>query len=139
MRGFTLLEVLIAFVIAATALGAFAQAGTTSLQSLQATARTEEALSRARSRLALALHGAPLQPGTQEGDDGGGFRWRVQVQPVASLPPRSLGGRGARRQLQVQTVLYAVSVELAWTDGAAGTGARRTMRLETRQVASMLP
>jgi general secretion pathway protein I len=134
MRGFTLLEVLIAFVIAALALGVLSRSGLASLQSLQATARYDEALARARSRLAIALQAAPLVATDQQGDDGGGYRWRVQVAPVASAAPRPLGTRGARRQLLVQTTLYAVSVRVWWDDGSG-----REVRLETRRVASVLP
>lgn len=134
-RGFLLLEVLIAFVIAALALGVLSQSGLNSLRSLQAAGRYEEALARARSRLALAVHGAPLAALDQQGDDGGGFRWRVLIAPVASTPPRPLADRGPRRQLRVQTVLYAVSVWVWWSDGE---GPRREVRLDTQHVASVL-
>ena len=135
-RVFTLLEVLIAFVIGALALGVLSRSGLASLQSLEATARYEDALLRARSRLTLALHGAPLTPADQQGDDGGGYRWRVLIAPAAVAAPRPLGSRGPRRQLRVQTVLYAVSVWVWWADG---DGVRREVRLDTQRVASTLP
>src|SRR5438309_8766157 len=86
--GFTLLEVLIAFIIASLALAVLAQSGVSSLRSIQNAARYEEALARARSRLALALHGAPLVPGDHQGDDGGGYRWRVRIAPISSTAVR---------------------------------------------------
>jgi general secretion pathway protein I len=137
--GFTLLEVLIAFVIAALALGALTQSGLGSLRSLQAASRYEEALARARSRLAVALHGAPLVAGDQQGEDGSVYRWRVLVTPLAGPTVRPLGSRGPRQQLRVQTMLYAVSVQVWWTEGADGAGARREVRLDTQRVVSSLP
>jgi general secretion pathway protein I len=134
-RGFLLLEVLIAFAIVALALGVLSQSALNSLRSLQAAARYEEAVARARSRLAIAVHGAPLAASDQQGDDGSGFRWRVLIAPVANTSPRPLANRGPRRQLRVQTVLYAVSVWVWWTEGE---GPRREVRLDTQRVASAL-
>lgn len=137
-RGFTLLEVLIAFVIAMLALSVVARAGMSSLQTLHATARYEEALTRARSRLAMTLHQAPLEPMDQEGEDGSRFRWRVSITPLTATPARPLGSRGPRQRLQVQTVLYSVSVLVWWTEGTGEAGTRREVRLDTRHVASVL-
>jgi general secretion pathway protein I len=136
--GFTLVEVLIAFIIAFLALAALGRAGTDGLRSLRDAARYEEALARARSRLAIALHGAPLQPGDHQGEDGGGFRWRVLVTPADGPVVRPLGERGPRRLLRVQTTLYAVSVRVWWTDAGGMEGVRREVRLDTLQVASSL-
>ena len=136
--GFTLLEVLIAFVIAAAALTALTRAGLDGLLSLQAASRYEQALARAQSRLATALHGPPLRPGTLEGDDGGGFRWRVQVRPADGPTVQPLGSRGARRLMRVQSVLFAVSVQVWWGGGDADAAAPRMVRLDTLQVVSTL-
>jgi general secretion pathway protein I len=136
--GFTLVEVLIAFVIAFLALGVLAQAGADGLRSLHGASRYEEALARARSRLAIALHGAPLLPGDHQGDDGGGFRWRVLVTPADGPVVRPLGERGPRRLMRVQTTLYAVSVQVWWTEDGGAEGPRREVRLDTLHVASSL-
>ena len=68
-RGFTLLEVMVAFAIAALALAALTQAALGGLHATQAAAHTQEALSLAQSRLAAVA----LNPraGEQSGD-----RWR---------------------------------------------------------------
>jgi general secretion pathway protein I len=137
-RGFALVEVLIAFVIAFLALGVLARAGADGLRSLRNVGRYEEALARARSRLAIALHGAPLQPGDHQGDDGGGFRWRVLVTPADGPVVRPLGERGPRRLLRVQTMLYAVSVQVWWTKDGSTEGPRREVRLDTLHVESSL-
>ena len=112
--GFTLLEALIAFAIAALALAALLQGALTGLRATQAATRTEEALARARSRLA-ALEGAPIAPADRRGDDGGGFAWRLRVAPAATS-----GG----------LTLYDVTVAVGWRDG----GTAREVRLETRRL-----
>lgn len=112
--GFTLLEALIAFAIAALALAALLGGALTGLRATEAASRTEEALARARSRLA-ALEAAPLAPADGRGDDGGGFAWRLRVSPEAVS-----GG----------LTLYAVSVAVAWRDG----NTPREVRLETQRL-----
>ena len=78
-RGFTLLEVLIAFVIAALALAVLFRGGIDGLLAARIAGRSEEAVARAQSRLTALCHGTRLAPGTQAGDDGGGFAWRTEV------------------------------------------------------------
>lgn len=118
--GFTLLEVLIAFVIAALALAALFQAATGGLRAVQVAGQYQQALARARSRLAAIGAGA-LVPGTQSGEDAQGFRWRVRVAPLAVVPT---GRSGAA------VTLYAVTAEVAWKDGDA----TRDIRLDTERV-----
>jgi general secretion pathway protein I len=112
--GFTLLEALVAFAILALALTALLQGTLTGLRSTQSAGRAEEALARARSRLA-ALDAAPIAAGDQRGDDGGGFTWRTRI-----LPAESLGGR----------TLYSVSVSIGWRDGDTP----REVRLDTQRL-----
>jgi general secretion pathway protein I len=125
--GFTLLEVLIAFIIAGVTIAALMQAGGSGLAATQAAARYGEAVSRARSHLAAVTHGAALAPGDNQGDDDGGFHWRVRITQEAS-PVLELPGRA--RQSGVPVTLYAVSVWIAWRDGHAG----RSVRLDTKQI-----
>src|ERR1051325_9500292 len=105
MAGFTLLEVLIAFIIAALAISEVMQAVGTSLASSRTAAHYQEAVSRARSRLDVAMHGMALAPADTQGDDGGGFHWHLRVTPAASTI-RQLPGL-ARRSATAVT-LYAV-------------------------------
>ena len=95
--GFTLLEILVAFAIAAIALTALTAAVAGSLRSSRAASTTEQAISRAQSRLQAA---SLAPPGERSGDDGGGFRWRESV--------RQVGRSGA-------AALYDISVEITWT------------------------
>ena len=119
-RGFTLLEVLIAFIIAALALAALLQGSAGGLQNARIAAHYEEAIARARSRLAALT--AERQGGEQSGDDGGGFRWRQRVAPAGDT---LLAGPGAARP-----VLLDVSVAVSWRlDGRAREVVLRTQRL----------
>src|SRR5215831_1791757 len=81
--GFTLLEVVVALVIAGLALVGLFQAGSGGLFAVDTAARAEEALQRAQSHLAAVGRNAALVEGVSEGDDGGGYRWRLRVQPAA--------------------------------------------------------
>ena len=119
--GFTLLEVLIAFVIAAMALAVLFRTAVEGQTSADAAARTQEALSRARSRLA-ATEAAPLVAGDRQGDDGGGYRWRVRVALVAEAPPVRTGPPAP--------ALYAIAVAVGWGGEADG----RSVQLETRRL-----
>ena len=124
--GLTLLEVLVALLIAGAALGVLFQGTLGGLRAAETAGRTEEALSRARSRLAAVGHGAPLVAEDRQGDDGGGYRWRVRVTPVAVRP----GAPGTPAP-----TLYGVQVTLAWGSGAQA----RSVTLETRRLGSAPP
>jgi general secretion pathway protein I len=123
-RGFTLLEVLIAFVIAALALAVMFKVATDSLQESAVSARYEEAVVRAKSHLAMATHGGTLTPGNWSGDDGSGYRWQIQVRPVAQAAASSNSGS------QMPVALYSVSVSITWSEGEH----TREVRLDTEQI-----
>jgi general secretion pathway protein I len=131
--GFALLEVIIAFIIAAAALGVLFHTGIGSLRDIQTAARYEEALSRARSRLAIATHGAPLAPGDMEGDDGGGYHWQLHVAPMSTTAVRPIGLLDRERPTWVKLALYNVSLRLTWAD-RGGDDHRREVRLETQHL-----
>ncbi len=124
--GFTLLEVLVAFIIAALALTALTQGAAIGLRSVQVSGHVQEAVSRAKSRLAAIGHGVPLQPGEQEGDDGGGFRWRLRVAPATTdrAAPSSTG------RAEPRPVLYDLAMTIEWRmDGGVRQVALSTQRL----------
>jgi general secretion pathway protein I len=124
MKGFTLLEVIIALIIAGIAAGALFEAVGAGLHETQTASMYDQAIVRAKSRLAAAARGTKLVAGTHSGDDGGGFRWQLRVAPVAS----ALVEPGAAASIPV--VLYGVSVAISWNDGST----RRDVRLDTEQV-----
>jgi general secretion pathway protein I len=130
MKGFTLLEVIIALIIAGMAAVALFEAVGTGLHATQTASMYDQAIVRAKSRLAAAVHGTRLVPGIHTGDDGGGFRWRVRVAPVASTSVRPVGLAGPRAATAYPVVLYGVTVWVGWNDG----GTERQIRLDTEQV-----
>jgi general secretion pathway protein I len=129
-HGFTLLEVLVAFIIATVALVALYSAGTGGLRSIEAAAHYQQAISRARSHLAMAAHGGPLTAGEWQGDDGSGFAWRLRVTPIASTTVQSVNVVNLGGSLDTKRTLYAVSVWIIWRDADA----MREVRLDTNQI-----
>ncbi len=129
-RGFTLLEVLIALVIAGLALGVLFNAGLTGLLATQAASQDEQAIARARSHLTLAAHASPLVAGDWQGDDGGGFAWHLRVTPTASTTVQPAYAVASRGSSSFPLTLYAVTVWISWAD----RGNRREVRLDTEQI-----
>ena len=130
MKGFTLLEVIIALIIAGMAAVALFEAVGSGLHQTQTASMYDQAIVRAKSRLAAAVHGAKLEPGDRRGDDGGGFQWRTRVVPVTSAALRSGVLAGTRAAASYPVVLYAITVWVGWNDGTT----ERQVRLETEQV-----
>jgi general secretion pathway protein I len=130
MKGFTLLEVIIALVIAGIAATVLFEATGSGLHATQTAGMYDQAIVRAKSHLAGATHGTKLSAGDWRGDDGGGFHWRLLVAPVASASVRQAGVVGPRAAASVPVVLYAVSVWVSWNDGSTA----RDVRLDTEQV-----
>jgi general secretion pathway protein I len=124
--GFTLLEVLIAFAIASIALAVLYRGATDGLLGSRLAARTDEAVARARSRMAVLCHGAPLAPGEQSGDDGSGFTWRTKIIRAAT----ETVARGGEDQSSppLRADLFAVRVTMLWP----GTARPHEVSLETR-------
>jgi general secretion pathway protein I len=127
--GFLLLEVLTALLIAALALAVLIRSATESSHAVHDSLKREEAVMRARSRLAAIEQGG-LVPGQHQGDDGGGFTWITKIVPLATAAV--LNGRGAQfvnTALPRQT-LYAVTISIEWP----GTGGVRRFVLQTERL-----
>ena len=119
--GFTLLEVLIAFIIAAAALGILFRGAVEGRTAATVAYRYEEALSRARSHLVVVDAAGPLRAEDQQGDDGGGFRWRVRVTPLMTGTPDANA---------LTPMLFAVNVAVSFqTDGH-----ERVVQLDTQRL-----
>lgn len=103
--GFTLIEVLVAFVITMLALGLVYEGVTSGLQATRVSMRMQEAISRAQSHLAAVGHGMKVMTTTQNGDDGSGFHWRVNMTPVET-------SSGSTPTM----TLYRVEVSISWPD-----------------------
>lgn len=89
-EGFTLLEVIVAFIIASLASVLLYQAGFNGAAETVTAARYQEAVVRAQSRLASVGVLTALQPEQLRGDDGGGFRWQLTIAPEKSVDALTL-------------------------------------------------
>jgi len=107
-------------------MGALYQGTLGGLLAARVAGQTQEAVSRARSRLAEIGRFTPIRAGEQQGDDGGGYRWRVRVAPSGTIP-LSGDGRGPRLGL------YAVTVWITWRASSI-----REVRLDS-QVVGLAP
>jgi len=127
-RGFTLIEVMVAFIIASLALGLLFQAASSSGTAAHQAGYYEEAVSRAKSHMAMVGRETDISPGEREGDDGSGFRWRVKITPSAAAQPPQ--GSAPENRL----VLYNVEVSVSWSDsGRPYSVVLHTQRTGTQQ------
>ena len=124
-HGFTLLEVLVAFIIAAFALAALFSGGLQGLRATTLSAHYGEAVSRAQSHLDAATVAQPIMPSERQGDEGNGFHWRVRITLLAAGTPDPAAPRTPVLNL------YAVSAAVSWTDDDH----TRVVQLDTQQAA----
>ena len=121
-RGFTLLEVLVAFTILAVALVALLRAFSSGLRGLDAAEVASIAVQHARSKMAEVGSAIPLEPGAEEGAFDDGFRWRVVIEP------HELGDGAAAETLP----LLPYEVEVTVTGARGGEVTLRSLRLAPR-------
>ena len=131
--GFTLLEVLIAFIIAAIALGVLFGGAIEGIRASRVALGYEEAVARARSHLA-ASSVTPVA-GDQNGDDGSGFHWRVLVRLVDMAQPPADQSAGQTPALPAGSAigLYAITVWISWKE----SGQTREVRLDSESLKPM--
>lgn len=128
-RGFTLLEVLVAFAILGISLGVLLQAFATGLRN---TALAEEytlATLHAESVLAMIGVEEPLQEGSLGGEIDDKFSWRANISVFEDVTSES--SSSALNQRTSATV-YHVIAEVFWD---IGNGDTRSTVLETLRVA----
>ncbi len=127
-RGFTLLEVLVAFALLAVALtlllgtlsGAARQVGEADLRS--------RAVLHAQSLLAATGVQAPLQEGQREGEwEDGRYHWSLQVQPY--VEPRATGTMAAPVDAIGVPRLLELRLQVRWSQRRGGQLEWRTLRL----------
>jgi hypothetical protein len=127
------LEVLVALALAALAVAVLSHSGMSGLHLASSSSRYEEAITRARSHLAMAVHAVPLEAGDWRGDDGHGYSWHLHVTPIATTSIHTAGALTRRGSADVELGLWSVAVSISWRE-AAGP---RQVRLATEQIAEM--
>jgi general secretion pathway protein I len=88
--GFTLLEVIVAFAIAAVALAALSQAFSTGLRQVDRIDATTAALMLAQEKIAEIDAAQTLEVGTQSGTTPRGGAWQVIVEPLGNQETASI-------------------------------------------------
>ncbi len=108
-RGFSLLEVLVAFVILALTLGVFMRIFSGGLGNIGAAENYSQAITIAESRLAAIGIETPLVVGEMSGEEAPRYTWRTRVEKASPGVP---GEPGATPPLE----LYQVEVTVSWGD-----------------------
>ena len=128
-RGFTLLEVLIAFVIAALAMGALFSGTVSGLDATAVAAKYDEAISLAKSHMAALGRGAPIATQETSGADGEGFTWHLRIKEAGSRQLVLSDQDRANDIKPSRAVLYDIAVTESWKAG----GRTRQVTLATRR------
>ncbi|WDS35678.1 prepilin-type N-terminal cleavage/methylation domain-containing protein [Pseudoxanthomonas sp.] len=132
-RGFTLIEVVVAFGLLALALTLLLGALSGAARQIHQAGMSGRAALHAQTILAQVGAGAGLEPGHDEGDlEQGRYHWRLDIAPWTDprLPTDGLVNTGAARLLEVQlTVAWGArpgeqmqwrSLRLAQAEGTVG-------------------
>lgn len=120
-RGYTLIEVLVAFMILAMALTVLLRIFSGGLRNISVAADYTQAVLIAETQLALTALDESLSPGTVTGEAEGKFRWTRTTRRYAPFA-------GSLRPPDLPAFHVGVSVE--WPDA----GRTRTVRLATVQL-----
>ena len=128
-RGFSLLEILVAFTILALSLGVLMQIFSGSLRNADVTRDQAQAVALAQSLLASAGVEATLVPGERTGVLDDKFRWLLRVSPFVQ-EPRPGETEAVRSPLPLD--LWEVAVRVAW--GGDSRLPERALTLTTLRV-----
>jgi len=128
--GFTLLEVLVALVVAGLAMSAIVGVFGNSLAGNAVASDAETALALAEERLALASAVAALRPGVDKGVFAGRFAWQTTVS-------RYVDGGDSKQTAQPNAteLLYRIAVDVVWQDGRRS----RQLALSTLRLGAAAP
>jgi len=118
-RGYSLIEVLVAFSILAMALTVLLKIFSAGLRNVDAASDYARAINIAEAELAVPGILEPMQAGITEGEEDGGFRW---VRDVSEFQPVNRPGYA-----DAPVPPYLIKVVVSWS---AGRG-ERMVRLET--------
>ena len=131
-RGFSLLEVLVAFSILALSLAVLMRIFSGSLNNATVARDQSAAIQIAQSLLAAAGTDSALVEGEQRGTHGEQFRWLLQVSPVEA---ETAGGTATGGQVPAE--LWELSAQVTW--GGSRGERERAVRLATLCVKARTP
>jgi general secretion pathway protein I len=132
-RGFTLLEVLVAFIIAALALGVLYSGTLGGIRAARLASHYAEALALAQSHVATLATDHGLKPREVQGDDDGGFLWHGRITPLGGITMRRSQNDVDEGTSAAHAALFAITVIVRWkTDGR-----QREVRLDTARMATV--
>lgn len=134
-RGFSLLEVLVAFVILSLVATALFRLFGGALNNAAAASDWSRALLVAETRLAVAATAMPLREGTDNGADQNDprIRWATRVEPYT--PPNTTDDLERAAEV-LPTRLYRVSVDVSFP---GDNGRDRVVSLATLKIAARNP
>lgn len=133
-RGFSLIEVLVAFVILALVATSLFQLFSSSLNNAAAAEEWSRAVQVAESRLASAAAAQPLKEASERGSEfDGRVKWETTVAPYT---PADVDPDLDKASESLATRLYRISCEVRFV---GGDGRERTMTLATTRVAARNP
>ncbi len=123
-RGFSLLEVILAFTLLAVALGILMAILGGGLTQVRGAADASVATLHAQSLLDEVGVLEPIEPGRRGGDfDDGRYRWEMEITEAEDPAPVGFADPGAApvetvgRQLASAPLLYRVELVMAWGEG----------------------
>ena len=132
--GFSLLEVLVAFVILAVVGTVLSQLYSASLRNAGAAEEWSRAVLVAEGHLESAAATYPLKEGSNAGtDDGGRYSWTTKVEPYVA-PDTSQDLLNASAQLPISLLRVSVNVSFPGATGADRTIALSTIKLVRRDL-----
>lgn len=109
-KGFSLLEVLVAFVVMGLVVGVILQLFGSSMRGVALSDEYSFAVQVAESRLAAVGNEVPVEEGSVSGEEqGSGYRWEVTMQPVELLEKQE--------EIPIPSQLYRVEVVVSWKTG----------------------
>ncbi|WML89809.1 prepilin-type N-terminal cleavage/methylation domain-containing protein [Thiothrix lacustris] len=109
-KGFSLLEVMVAFVVMGLVVGAILQLFGASMNSVALSDEYSFAIQVAESRLAAVGNEIKVKDGNESGEEkGSGYRWEVKMSPITLSDEME--------KIPVPLQLYQVEVQVTWKSG----------------------
>jgi len=120
-RGFTLLEVMLAFALLAFAMGLLIGMLADGLHQVSRAEGATEATLYAQSLLDPMGTLEPIAPGDREGYfQGNRYHWRLHVAPAPDPAPRVVVLTAPTTEVLTPPVLYRIALDVSWGDGKPG-------------------